>query len=98
MLKRTLAVALLVLAPVSADAGCAFRNTVPLKSLTAAFDAWKAVTAAMAECGNIQSELDQDFRLKQPAAFAANPSLYHIGGVSNGTLVPLLNAPVATSA
>jgi ABC-type glycerol-3-phosphate transport system substrate-binding protein len=92
MLKRTLAVALLVLAPVSADAGCAFRNTVPLKSLTAAFDAWKAVTAAMAECGNIQSELDQDFRLKQPAAFAANPSLYHIGGVSNGTLVPLLNA------
>ena len=26
-----------------------------------------------------------NFRTKQPAAFAANPSLYQIGGVANGT-------------
>jgi ABC-type glycerol-3-phosphate transport system substrate-binding protein len=45
----------------------------------------------MAECGNFEAELDQEFRTKQPAAFAANPSLYEIGGVSNGTITPLLN-------
>ena len=45
----------------------------------------------MAECGSVESELDQEFRTKQPAAFAAQPALYHIGGVSNGTHVPLLN-------
>ena len=55
-------------------AGCAFENTVPVKSLTAGFEAWKAVTGAMAECGNVEPELDQEFRTKQPAAFAANPS------------------------
>ncbi len=76
----------------AAHAACAFQNTVPIKTLTAAFDAWKAVTAAMAECGNVQAELDQNFRTKQPAAFAANPALYHLGGVANGTLTPLLNA------
>ena len=69
----------------AAWAGCAFENTVPLKSLTAGFQAWKAATSAMAECGNFEPELDQEFREKQPAAFAAEPSLYHIGGVSNGT-------------
>lgn len=86
------ATALSLLSAASAHAACAFQNTVPLKSLTAGFDAWKAATAAMAECGNVQAELDQEFRRKQPAAFAANPSLYQLGGVSNGTLVPLLNA------
>jgi ABC-type glycerol-3-phosphate transport system substrate-binding protein len=75
-----------------AYAACAFENTVPLKSLSAGFEAWKAVTDAMAECGNFQAELDQEFRTKQPAAFEANPSLYHIGGVSNGTITPLLNS------
>ena len=69
----------------AAWAGCAFENNVPLKSLTAGFPAWKIVSAAWAECGNIESELDQEFREKQPDAFAANPSLYHIGGVANGT-------------
>ncbi|MEM8555280.1 MAG: extracellular solute-binding protein [Pseudomonadota bacterium] len=70
---------------------CAFENATPIKSLSAGFEAWKAVTDAMAECGNFEAELDQEFRTKQPAAFAANPSLYHIGGVSNGTITPLLN-------
>jgi len=74
-----------------AYAACDFDNTVPVKSLSAGFEAWKAATAAMAECGNFEAELDQEFRTKQPAAFAANPSLYQIGGVANGTLVPLLN-------
>jgi len=71
---------------------CDFENTVPVKSLSAGFEAWKAVTDAMAECGNFQAELDQEFRQKQPSAFEANPSLYQIGGVSNGTITPLLNA------
>ena len=76
----------------SAFVACSYENTVPLKSLSAGFEAWKAVTDAMAECGNFQAELDQEFRTKQPAAFEANPSLYQIGGVSNGTITPLLNA------
>ncbi len=76
----------------TAFAACSYENTVPLKSLSAGFEAWKAVTDAMSECGNFQAELDQEFRTKQPAAFEANPSLYHIGGVSNGTITPLLNA------
>jgi ABC-type glycerol-3-phosphate transport system substrate-binding protein len=75
-----------------AYAACSFENTVPVKSLSAGFEAWKSVTEAMAECGNVEAELDQEFRTKQPAAFEANPSLYQIGGVSNGTITPLLNA------
>jgi ABC-type glycerol-3-phosphate transport system substrate-binding protein len=93
MLKTLLAAAAMSVALAApAYAACAFRNTVPVRSLTAAFESWKVVTAAMAECGNVQSELDQEFRRKQPDAFAANPALYQIGGVANGTLVPLLNA------
>jgi ABC-type glycerol-3-phosphate transport system substrate-binding protein len=75
-------------------AACDFQNTTPVRSLSAAFEAWKAVTAAMSACGNVQAELDQEFRTKQVAAFEANPSLYHIGGVANGTLTPLLRAGV----
>ena len=91
MKKLLLSVAALLFAS-SAYADCAFQNNTPLKSLSAGFEAWKAVTTAMAECGNVQAELDQEFRTKQPAAFAANPSLYHIGGVSNGTFQPLYGA------
>ena len=74
-----------------AEAACAYENQVTLKALTAGFEAWKVVTSAMAECGNFTADLDQEFRQKQPAAFAADPSLYHIGGVANATLVPLLS-------
>ena len=73
-------------------AECAFQTDKEIKSLSAGFEAWKAMTDAMKECGpNIQAELDQEFRTKQPEAFKANPALYQIGGVSNGTIVPLLN-------
>lgn len=74
----------------AASADCAFENETPVSILSAGFEAWKAVTDAMAECGNVDAELDQEFRTKQPAAFAAEPSLYHLGGVSNGTVTPLL--------
>lgn len=73
-------------------AACAFQNTVPVKLLAAAFPAWKAVAGAMSECGDFTAELDQEFREKQPEAFAANPALYQIGGVANSTMVPLQNA------
>ena len=89
LLAAVFAALLIPAAP--AAAACNFQNTVPLKSLTAGFEAWKVVTDAMAECGNFEAELDQEFRQKQPAAFAANPSQYAIGGVANATLVPLLN-------
>ena len=74
----------------AAQADCAFENTQEVTMLSAGFEAWKSVSEAMAECGNVNAELDQEFRQKQPAAFAANPSLYQLGGVSNGTITPLL--------
>ncbi|MEM1288123.1 MAG: extracellular solute-binding protein [Pseudomonadota bacterium] len=74
-----------------AHASCAFENATPISSLSAGFEAWKSVTDAMAECGNFEAELDNEFRTKQPAAFAATPSLYTLGGVANGTITPLLN-------
>lgn len=91
-LKTILMAGAMSIAASGAWAACSFENTVPLKSLSAGFEAWKVVTDAMAECGNFSASLDQEFREKQPEAFAANPSLYQIGGVANGTLVPLLNA------
>jgi multiple sugar transport system substrate-binding protein len=91
MLKKLLLSATFaVMASASAHATCAYQNTVPLKSLSAGFEAWKAVTGAMAECGEFQPELDQDFGQKQPAAFAAKPALYQIGGVATESIIPLL--------
>lgn len=91
-LKHFLMAGAVSLVGTSAWADCAFENTVPLSSLTAGFEAWKAVTDAMAECGNFSASLDQEFREKQPEAFAASPALYQIGGVANATMIPLLNA------
>lgn len=89
--KLLLALALSALAAGPASAACAYRNEVPVKAYFAAFPAWKVVAAAMKECGNVQAELDQEIRSKGAIAFAAKPALYHIGGVHNGTIVPLLN-------
>lgn len=91
-LKTILMAGALSLVGAAASASCAYENTVPLKSLSAGFEAWKAVTEAMAECGNFSASLDQEFSEKQPEAFAANPALYQIGGVANETMIPLLNA------
>jgi multiple sugar transport system substrate-binding protein len=92
MKKILIAAAFVFMGSVSAEAACSFQNTVPLKSLSAGFEAWKAATGAMSECGNFSAELDQEFATKQPAAMAAKPALYQIGGVANETLVPLLDA------
>ena len=92
ILKTTLVAGAMSLMSGGAFAACDFNNTTTVKSLSAGFEAWKAVTSAMAECGNVEAELDQEFRKKQPDAFAANPSLYHIGGVANSTAVPLIDA------
>ena len=76
----------------TASAGCTAPNTVPLKSLSAGFQAWKDVTQAMAACGNFTAELDQEFAAKQPAALTANPALYQIAGVANDSIVAVLDA------
>ena len=62
LLRTSVAAGALLLSATQAYAGCSFQNTVPLKSLTAGFQAWKSVTAAMAECGNFTAERDQEFR------------------------------------
>ena len=90
--KTALVAGTLSLMSSGAYAACGFTNINTVKSLSAGFEAWKAVTSAMAECGNVEAELDQEFRKKQPDAFAANPSLYHVGGVANSTAVPLIDA------
>lgn len=92
MFKKLVLAGAISLMGSTAFAACSYENKTEVKMLSAGFEAWKAVTDAMAECGNFQAELDQEFRTKQPAAFEANPSLYHLGGVSNGTVTPLLNA------
>jgi len=92
MLKNLVLAGAVSLMGSTAFAACSYQNETEIKMLSAGFEAWKAVADAMAECGNFQAELDQEFRTKQPAAFEANPSLYHIGGVSNGTVTPLLNS------
>lgn len=90
--KRLALAGAMSLAATGAYAECSFENTTSVTMLSAAFEAWIAVTDAMAECGNFEPELDQEFRTKQPEGFAASPSLYQLGGVSNGTVTPLLNA------
>ena len=91
-LRIALLASTLLLAAAGARAECSFHNEVPIKSLTAGFQAWKSVTGAMAECGNFTAELDQEFAKKQAEAFAANPALYQLGGVSNNSVIPMLNA------
>jgi multiple sugar transport system substrate-binding protein len=72
-------------------AQCAELSTTPVTSISAGFEAWKVVTSAMASCGNLTAELDQEFAQKQVAAMSATPSQYTIGGVANATLVPLVS-------
>lgn len=73
-------------------AECPFKNDVPIKMLSAGFEAWKSVSSQMSQCGNFSAELDQEFTNKQPAAFAASPALYQIGGVSIDSVVAVLDA------
>ena len=67
-------------------------NDVPIKHIANAFPAHELLAAAMAECGNFESELDKDHRLKIVDAFSANPSLYHITSLTNATSVPMIDA------
>lgn len=80
--------------PSTAQADCAFQNDTPVSIIANAFEAWKAVSAAMAECGGVAAELDNEFRQKQGVAFEQSPSLYQIGGVANSSIQPLLAAGV----
>ena len=89
--KTAFVLATLALTATSAHASCAYKNTVPVKAYFAAFPAWKIAAEAMKECGNFTAELDQEIRSKGAPALAANPALYHIETVHNGTIVPLLS-------
>ena len=71
-------------------AECGIQNETDLKMLSNSFVAWKVIADTMSSCGSFQADLDTEFREKQPAAMAANPAIYQIGGVSNATIVPLL--------
>lgn len=92
-MKKTTLSTLIVLTTFSSlsYASCDFKNTQEVKTISASFAAWKAVTSAMAECGHVSSTLDSEFKTKIGSALAANPSLYEVAGAANGTFVPLLN-------
>jgi ABC-type glycerol-3-phosphate transport system substrate-binding protein len=91
MKRLTIAAMLLMATSLSAGAACDFKNETPVRTLTAGFEAWKSVTSTMAECGNVSSELDQEFQKKYIAALEAKPALYQLVGVANETMVPLVN-------
>lgn len=78
---------------VAQNEDCNYSTDVEIKMLSAAFEAWKSLADTMRNCApNLRAEFDQQFREKQPTAFSANPALYHVGGVSNGTITPLIGA------
>ena len=90
MLAAASVLALTVATAAAAD--CSIKNDVPIKSLSAGFEAWKAVTTQMTSCGDFSAELDQEFAAKQPQALAADPALYQIAGVANDSIVAVLDA------
>ena len=67
-------------------------NDVPVKTISNAFPAYEIMTAVMQACGNVESELDKDHRLKIVDAFSANPSLYSMTSLTNSTSVPMIDA------
>ncbi len=92
ILKRALAAAATVALGTAAHAECAFENQVEIRMLSASFPAWVGVTDAMKECGNVDAELNNEFLEKMQEGFAANPPLYHIGGLYGTAVVPLMDA------
>jgi len=87
--KISIAAAVSVMAT-NAYANC--QNNVPVKTISNAFPAYEIMTATMQACGNVESELDKDHRLKIVDAFSANPSLYTMTSLTNSTSVPMLDA------
>ena len=88
--KITVAAAVSVLVVSTAYADCT--NTVPVKTISNAFPAYEIMTDVMKGCGNVESELDKDHRLKIVDAFSANPSLYTMTSLTNSTSVPMIDA------
>ena len=92
MKLRTLLVgAVIALSGGAAHADCAFNNETELKILATGFEAWKAMTGAMAECGNVSVELSQEAQEKQAPGLAATPPLFQLAGTYNSGLVPLVD-------
>ena len=81
-----------VLAVTANFAAAHCHNDVPVKTISNAFPAYEIMTAAMQACGNVESELDKDHRLKIVDAFSANPSLYTMTSLTNSTSVPMIDA------
>ena len=90
-LRILLVSAVIALSSGAAHADCAFNNETELRILATGFEAWKAMTAAMAECGNVSVELSQEAQEKQAPGLAATPPLYQLAGTYNSGLVPLVD-------
>ena len=57
----------------AAQADCSFENDTRISYLGNAFGAIKAITGAMAECGNFEAELDKDFVQKMVPGAVVRP-------------------------
>ena len=88
--KISIAAAASVLSVSAAAADCT--NSVSVKTISNAFPAYEIMTGVMQGCGNVESELDKDHRLKIVDAFSANPSLYTMTSLTNSTSVPMIDA------
>ena len=90
MLKTILMAGAFSVAAVGGALACT--NDVPVKTISNAFPAYETMTGVMQACGNVESELDKDHRLKIVDAFSANPALYTMTSLTNSTAVPMLDA------
>lgn len=75
----------------TAQAECTYESDETVTILSNSFQAWQVVTRAMGDCAPVEAELDSEYRTMQATAFDTDPSLYHLGGVANGTIRPLLD-------
>lgn len=91
-LKAICLAAVAALIPLGATADCAFKNETPVSLLSPGFAAWKAMAAAMEECGNFTATLDQEYANKIAPALEAQPALYSIAGLTVNTFDSLMSA------
>ncbi len=92
MLKTLALATAIALGGSAAQAACSFENDTRISYLGNAFGAIKAITQAMAECGNFEAELDKDFVQKLVPVLSSEPALYQIVMVTNAAIVPVLDA------
>ncbi|MCV6596847.1 MAG: extracellular solute-binding protein [Mangrovicoccus sp.] len=66
------------------------KPALPLQMIVGQSEAWRALAASMGECGALTTRFEPSYEAGLRDGFAANPAQYHLAGVSNDTITPLL--------